>query len=187
MSAILGLLQRDHSNISRLLRVLEGQLADFETSDPVDYDTVIDILDYCRSFPDRYHHPLEDRVLKVLQVRDRDAAERVGDLAGQHDALAAETERVLRLFLDARKGAAIPRDDLRRAARDFVAHYRQHIEAEDAFFFPAAKKALREEDWENLQNAWDGPADPVFGDREQEHYRRLRREILTEHRSTGTR
>ena len=52
MSAILRLLQRDHTNISRLLRILEGQLGALEASDPVDYDVIVDILDYCRSFPE---------------------------------------------------------------------------------------------------------------------------------------
>ncbi len=180
MPAILQLLQRDHRNISRLLRVLEGQLSAFEAADPVDYDVIVDILDYCRSYPDRYHHPLEDRVLETLQFRDGDAAEQVGDLAAQHAALAAETDAALTLFLDARNGKQVSRDELNRAARAFLSHYQQHIAAEDGFFFPAAEKALREQDWQDLENAWNGPADPVFGDREEEHYRRLRHEILAE-------
>lgn len=180
MPAILQLLQRDHTNISRLLRVLEDQLAAFEAAEPVDYDVIVDILDYCRSYPDRYHHPLEDRVLEALRARDSDAAEQVGDLAAQHAALAAETDAALTLFLDARDGKEIAREDLKRAARAFLSHYQQHIAAEDGFFFPAAEKALREQDWRDLENAWDGPSDPVFGDREEEHYRRLRHELLSE-------
>ena len=186
MSAILRLLQRDHTNIVRLLRVLEGQLAALEASDPVDYDVIVDILDYCRSFPDRYHHPLEDRVLEALQSRDSDAAARVGDLVAQHATLAAETKAALTLFLDARGGTEISRDDLIRAGRDFLAHYHQHIEAEDGFFFPAAEQALRETDWQDIENSWVGPVDPVFGDREEEHYRRLRHEVLTQHSSANT-
>lgn len=186
MPAILRLLQRDHTNISRLLRVLEGQLPALEAGDPVDYDLIVDILDYCRSFPDRYHHPLEDRVLEALQVRDSGAAAEVGDLAAQHATLAAETNAALTLFLDARKGAEVSRGDLVRSARDFLAHYQRHIETEDGFFFPAAEKALREQDWQDIENAWVGPADPVFGDREEEHYRRLRREVLTQHSPANT-
>ncbi len=185
MPAILQLLQRDHVNISRLLRVFEDQLTAFEAAETVDYDVIVDILDYCRSYPDRYHHPLEDRVLDALRSRDREAAEQVGDLAEQHAALAAETDAALSLFLDARNGKEIARDDLIRTARAFLSHYEQHIAAEDGFFFPAAEKALGEQDWQDLENAWDGPSDPVFGDREEEHYRRLRHEILTENPRTN--
>lgn len=181
MPAILQLLQRDHRNISRLLRVLEAQLTAFEAAEPVDYDVVVDILDYCRAYPDRYHHPLEDRVLETLRARDSEAAARVGDLAEQHAALAAETDAALTLFLDAQSGKQVSREDLIRTARSFLSHYQQHIAAEDGYFFPAAEKALQEQDWRDLENAWDGPSDPVFGDREEEHYRRLRHEVLTEH------
>jgi len=185
MAAILQLLQRDHTNISRLLRVFEEQLTAFEAAETVDYDVIVDILDYCRSYPDRYHHPLEDRVLETLRSRDSDAAEQVGDLAAQHAALAAETDAALTLFLDARNGKEIARDELIRAGRAFLTHYQQHIAAEDVFFFPAAEKALRDQDWRDLENAWDGPSDPVFGDREEEHYRRLRHEVLTDNSRTS--
>ena len=181
MPAVLRLLRRDHVNLNRLLRVFEAQLEAFDTAEEPDYDLMIDILDYCASNPDKYHHPLEDRVLDKLKRRDPEAASKVGDLDELHRALAEETMSLLRMADDARDDREVSLADLSAASRRFIEHYRQHIAMEEGYFFPAAEAALEEADWRDIENNWYGPADPVFGDREGDHYRRLRREVLVEH------
>lgn len=179
MPSVLALLRRDHENLERLLRLFERELDRVERAEAPDYDVMVDVLDYCANFPDRYHHPLEDRVLAILSRRDPDAAAPVGDLDALHAALAAQTQAVLDMVRQARQEASVPRAALLESARDFVRSYRDHMASEDKHFFPAAEKSLTGQDWTEIETSWMSPFDPVFGGRTDAHYRQLRRELLS--------
>ena len=109
MSAIIDLLLQEHRNLARLLKALEHQLAVFDRGETPDYEVFGGVLDYCRTYADRYHHPKEDLVFDRLRLRDPAAAEAFGDLAGEHVALAELTGRLAAAVSDVLAEAEIPK------------------------------------------------------------------------------
>jgi len=176
MARLIEELRRDHGNMTRLLDVLEGQVAAFHGSAP-DYDLIQSIVEYCLTYPDLCHHPQEDAVYKRLAARDPMSAAEVGDILAEHAELGELTRRLAAMLHNIVQEANVPRELFEALARDFIASYRRHIAREDNEFFPRALKALNEADWTALEAAAPVP-DLLFGERVAERYRALYDRIL---------
>ncbi len=176
MARLIEELRRDHDNMTRLLEVLEKQVAAFHGSAP-DYDLIQNIVEYCLTYPDLCHHPQEDAVYKRLAARDPMSAAEVGDILVEHAELGELTRRLAVTLNNIVQEANVPRELFEAQARDFIASYRHHIEREEREFFPRALKALNEADWTALEAAAPVP-DLLFGERVAERYRALYDRIL---------
>ena len=186
MSAIIDLLRQEHRNLARLLKALEHQLAVFDRGDTPDYEVFSGVLDYCRSYSDRYHHPKEDLVFERLRQRDPAAAAAFGDLEAEHAALAELTGRLSAAVSSVLAEAEISRAGFDALARDFLAHYWAHMRKEEEVFFPAALEALSAEDWKELDGRVTSPEDPLFGGAAEERFGPLRAHLLAWDAETET-
>ena len=188
MTEVIGVLRREHANIAALVKILEWQVAEFQAGRPPDYDVIRGVIDFFLSFPDLYHHPKEDLIFGKLKERAPDAADRIGDLRREHEALAARTRELsagLKAVLDE---AHVPRESFVRWARDFTDLQSRHMQMEEAEFFPAALEHLVDEDWTELQARMTTPEDPLLGEHVGERLEHLRRCILNwqkEHQEAG--
>jgi hemerythrin-like domain-containing protein len=181
MPGLLDLLYRDHDNMKKLFGVFEQELSIFNRGEPPDYDLIVEILDYCIAYPDIYHHPLEDLILERLKTRDPEAAAPIGDLHDEHNRLMAQTRIFLALVHDVRQQQEVPRAEFSEAAQSFLDAYRTHMRYEDETMFPAAAKSLTDEDWAEIEASWSSPYDPLFADRAEQRYRRLRNAVLEQY------
>lgn len=178
MAEVINVLRREHANMAKLVNTLEWQITVLEKGEAPDYDIIWGAIDYFLSYPDLYHHPKENLVFSKLCERDPAAAERIGDLRRDHEELAARTRELasgIRAVLDE---AQVPRDSLRRWARQFIDYQRQHMEKEERDFFPAALTGLSPEDWAELEARMTDEGDPLFGERVGERHETLRKTIL---------
>ncbi len=181
MPGLLDLLYRDHENMKKLFGVFEQELSTFNRGEPPDYDLIVDILDYCIAYPDIYHHPLEDLVMERLKKRNPDAAAPMGDLHEEHNRLMAQTRIFLALVHDVRQQRQIARTTFSDEAQAFLDAYRTHMRYEDETMFPAAAESLTETDWKEIEASWESPYDPLFADRSERRYRRLRNAVLDQY------
>jgi hypothetical protein len=62
--------------------------------------------------------------------------------------------------------------------RDFIAQERQHMMMEGRYFFPAALKALKPQDWTEIVSAVTSHKDPLLSDVTEERFDALRAHIL---------
>lgn len=168
----------EHRNMTRLLNVLEQQLAVFERGDRPDYDVLTAVADYFRGFPDRCHHPKEDRILARMRLRDPARAAEVGDLEGEHRALAALAQRFRRTVESVANDAELPRSTLSDNLRGFVEAQREHMDKERRGFFLLAEAVLTPEDWLALEAEIAEEEDPAFGSRVGAEYEALQEQIL---------
>ena len=178
MSEVMRALRREHADMARLLHALERQLDVFDGGGTPDYDIVQGVIDYCLDYPDLYHHPKEDLVLERLRARDPEAAEAVGPLLPEHEALAALTRRFAEAMDAIVHEAEVSREAVADLAREFLEVYRKHIAMEESRFFPAALAALEEADWQAIEAQLGERADPLFGNQADQRFARLRQDIL---------
>jgi len=178
MREVLDELRSEHKSIASVLNVLERQVRIFETGGRPDYELIEAAVEYFLGFPDRCHHPKEDLVFARLQQRDPDAALKMGDLAAAHVRL-ADNLRIFAAGLQAVVDEAeLPRAAVVRWARSFIELQRQHLEMEEATFFPAAETALTPRDWSELAAELTEAPDPLVHGDSKARFEALRRTIL---------
>jgi hemerythrin-like domain-containing protein len=184
MSRIIELLIEDHRNIETLLRVLEQELEVFDRSERPDYEILQAIIQYFQDYPDSCHHPKEDLVFEKLKVRDPAAAKSIGDVEAEHH---VETERLQR-FSQALEAILADQEFLRQnfdnVVHDFIEHQRKHMDKEERLLFPAAVKALRPEDWTDIDARLNDRSDPLFNGVIEKKFHALQRRILQWERET---
>ena len=186
MAEVIRLLQAEHASLAKLLKALEHQLDQFREGAPTDYDIVQGVVEYCLAYPDLYHHPKEDLVYEKLRDRDPATADRMGNLIAEHDQLARLTRRFAAAVHNVLQEVDVSRDAFEEAAQDFLYAYRHHMNEEESQFFPAALKALTEEDWSEIDAKVARPEDPLFGESGDKRFTRLRQEILAWDESAAT-
>jgi hemerythrin-like domain-containing protein len=178
MSRIIEILLEEHRNIEKLLLVLEQELEVFARSERPDYEILQAIIQYFQDYPESCHHPKEDMVFKQLKVRDPAAAKRIGDVEAEHQ---VETKRLLG-FAQAVEHILAGREFLRQAfhnvVHDFIEHQRQHMDKEERLLFPSAIKALRLEDWAEIDARLNDRKDPLFNGVIENKFYALQRTIL---------
>jgi hemerythrin-like domain-containing protein len=184
MSRVIEILLEEHRNIKKLILVLEQELEVFDHSDQPDYEILQAIIEYFQDYPESYHHPKEDMVFKKLKMRDPAVANRIGDVEAEHQ---VETNR-LRQLAQAVENILAGREFLRQTfhdvVRDFIEHQRQHMDKEERLLFPAAVKALRAEDWAEIDARLNDRKDPLFDGVIEKQFHALQQTILRWERET---
>ena len=174
MAEMLRMLHEEHTNLWELLNLIEGQLDAFDRNEAVDYELIGLVLQYCQSFPDRFHHPKEDLILDRLRDRAPEVAASLETLEGEHRLLAQQTDRFADCIETIVNDSQVLRDQLLDIGRAFVDGYRRHMKFEEDIFFPAAEQHLQDSDWAEVDARLHQPEDPLFGDNAVAAYRRVR-------------
>jgi len=70
MSEAIDQWHAEHANFAQLLALLERQLARFHADEQPDYVLMLDVVEYLRHYPDRFHHAREDVAFERLVAHD---------------------------------------------------------------------------------------------------------------------
>lgn len=178
MSKIIEILLDEHRNIEKLLHVLEQELDVFDHSESPDYEILQAIIDYFQDYPESYHHPKEDIVFEKLKLRDPAAAAQIGDAEAEHQVETIRLRQFARAVEDVLAGREFLRQAFHNVVRDFIEHQRQHMNKEEGLLFPAAAKALRPEDWAEIDARLNDPKDPLFDDTTEKKFHVLQQTIV---------
>lgn len=177
MTDYIDRLLREHTDFAKLLDLLEAQIGLFHHGERPDYDLLFDIFYYMTHFPDRFHHPKEDRAFAILAERDLNAKAAVEELARQHRVIAESGSRFLDNLNAALAGAMLKREAVETPGLEYVAFYRNHMKMEECELFPLARTLLRDDDWIGIGTATDSINDPLFGPQIDVRYRTIHRQI----------
>ena len=184
MPKIIDILLEEHQNIEKLLLVLEHELEIFDRSGRPDYEILQTIIQYFQDYPESCHHPREEIIFERLKARDPAAARRFGDVEAEHEMEA----RRLRSFSRAVEYVLADQEFLRQsfhlAVHNFIEHQREHLKKEEQLLFPAALRALRPEDWTEIDGQLDDRKDPLFDSVVEKRFHNLAKTILRWERET---
>jgi hemerythrin-like domain-containing protein len=178
MVEIIEILQQEHRNIERLLRVVEQELTVFDQGERPDYEVFGAVIEFFKNYPDACHHPKEDIIYKKFKARDPDRAATIADLEAEHREGAVRLRRVAQVIDSVLNDQELLRESVHRIVSDFVENERKHIALEDEVIFPAIVDTLRAEDWADialtLADRYGPPSEADF----EEQFSTLRRNIL---------
>lgn len=143
----LDVLHHEHRIIAKLLDLLERQVSLIGEDREADGDIVKEIVEYFRTFPDVYHHPKEDLIVRAVNRRDPEAGQALAGLGGEHEEQAVELARLSRALVEMLMEPATRSAAFARRATEFIADQRRHMAWEDANFFDIAAATLTAADW----------------------------------------
>src|SRR5665647_1197066 len=178
MPKIINLLLEEHQNIEKLLLVVEHELEIFDSSGRPDYEILQTIIQYFQDYPASCHHPKEEMIFQKLKARDPAAAKRFGDVEADHEVETRRLQSFARAVDSVLADQEFLRESFHLAVHDFIEHQREHLRKEELLLFPAAAKALRPEDWAEIDARLDDRKDPLFDSVVEEKFHNLQKTIL---------
>jgi len=142
-----------------------------------------DVLDamvyYVEGFPERFHHPKEDAYLfRLLGLRCSDAAPLIDRLLSQHRAGTEKIRALGEALQRYKQGGMAEFSAFADAVQAYAAFHWDHMRTEEDKLIPLARDHLTEEDWKEIDAAFTGHSDPLFGATVKDEYEKLFREIV---------
>jgi hemerythrin-like domain-containing protein len=180
MQTVIGRLNADHANMTRLLDILDHQFDVVEQAGNANFELMADVMHYLVHYSDAVHHPMEDLVYARLAERSPKARKELMRIPEQHDAIEAKSRQLHDTISMVADGGMTVRAEILAAGRDYVANMRKHIEMEELHLFPMAESILDDRDMEEVARIFAENEDPVFGAVVKEDYRDLYRHIQEE-------
>jgi hemerythrin-like domain-containing protein len=167
----LKVIHDEHSAVSAVLRSMLQMLERGPHADEPErfFDVLRAMLFYIDEFPERQHHPKESDLLfpKIARVAPQlmPVIQRLEEDHMQGEGRVRELQHLLlawELLGDARRPA------FEHAARRYVDFYLGHMRTEETELLPVAAQKLDEQDWAQLDAAFQAHRDPLAstGDRD---------------------
>lgn len=160
----------EHRAISAVLhglRYLAQQSLDANVQP--DFDVFRAMIHYIDEFPERLHHPKEEKYLFArLLERSPGSAQLVGELSKEHLAgaqLIRDLEREVHYFEEHWPGGA---SSFKAAVDAYADFHWSHMRKEEAQVLPLAQREFNAADWEEITEAFEANKDPVAGVPEKE-------------------
>ncbi len=176
----LTVIEQEHQALAAMLRSLGLLLAQARRERQLpDFALLRAMLFYVDEFPERLHHAKESA---LLFPRLRERAPEIAPVLDRLDRDHARGERAIRDLEHALLAFEMMGEPRRQAFEDavqrYVDFYLEHMATEEQEVLPAARRALTEADWAELDAAFAANRDPLTGHEPSDEYRPLFQRIL---------
>jgi hemerythrin-like domain-containing protein len=144
-----------------------------------DFELLGAMLHYIDLFPERFHHPKEDRYLfALLRARHPAAGSLVDLLHNQHEIGADKIRELEQRLARYREGGATEFPAFADAVEAYAVFHWDHMRREEREVIPLAKEHLTAADWEAIDAAFAGHTDPLLGTDQGAGFEALFRKIV---------
>ncbi|HUL59666.1 MAG TPA: hemerythrin domain-containing protein [Anaeromyxobacteraceae bacterium] len=156
-----SIIRDEHRSLAAVLHGLAFLVAEIQARRAVpDFRLLEAMLRYVEEFPEKLHHPKEDRHLfRALRERDPGAAALLAELEEEHArgrGLLADLSGALARY---RAGAGVA--SFAVALDAYARFHWEHMRKEEDVLLPRAERALTGEDWQEVDAAFQANADPL--------------------------
>jgi hemerythrin-like domain-containing protein len=161
----LHIIRDEHASLAAMLRSMVQLVERGPVEDKQKFFEVMRaMLFYIDAFPERLHHPKESNLLfpKILK-RAPEVIGAIDRLERDHRQSEKAVRELLHLLLAWELLGTTRRHDFVSALAPYVESYLEHMRIEETIILPAAEIALSEEDWTELDLAFEQNADPLTG------------------------
>ena len=145
-----------------------------DQSYPPNFTLLRAMLYYIDAFPERLHHPKEDRYLfATLRRRAPELVPVLDELKCEHAegaVLVRNLERaLLRFEQSGTPGFALFEESVQK----YASFHWQHMRKEEEIVLPAAEEKLTEQDWKKIDKAFAENTDPIEGGDGEDDFKAL--------------
>ncbi len=151
MHPLLEELHQYHSDISVTIHQLQTLLDQVKQYDAqqTDCSEIFTLLKSLRSPEEQKHHRNEEIIRKKLMDTEAPIHQRVEEIAHDHQGLSRITGQLINL-----ETSDTSAREISVFIEDYLDKYFDHMQGEEAIFFPMADKWLTEQQWQEVQSSW---------------------------------
>ena len=173
--ATIRIIREEHAALSAMLRSIVMLLAQHRRQGTLpDFPALRAMVFYLDEFPEKRHHRKESELL-FPKLRGRTPLSR--ELLDRLDDDHARGERKIRNIEHALLGFEMigepRRQAFEQAVERYVDFYLAHMALEEREILPLAERVLTQDDWAQLDEAFEGNRDPLTGHEPEADYRAL--------------
>lgn len=173
------IIEDEHLAISTVLYALRHLVREMRAGAAADFALLHAILDYIVSYPQRWHHPKEDKYLfAAIRQRTRDADALIDKLEREHALGQPMVERLKQHLVAFRAGDAAAGDAFIATAERYAEFEWAHLQTEEDVLIPIAERVLTDEDWDAVNEAFRENDNPLFGIKPRDEAETLYHRIL---------
>lgn len=174
------IIQDEHRSLAAVLHGMLYLVREIrERGAKPDFAVLRAMVYYIDAFPERFHHPKEDRYLfRLLRTRCPEASPLLERLETEHRAGAEKIRRLEQALARYQEGGAKEFPAFAAAVDAYAGFHWEHMHAEEKQLLPLAEKHLTTGDWEAIDAAFTGHTDPLFGAAAGAEYDQLFRRIV---------
>ncbi len=178
-AAAIGLLKDEHLAIAAVLYNLRTAVRRVRDGGQPDFRLLRALLDYIVAFPERLHHPKEDRYLfTALAARHPQAVPLIAALEAEHAEGAALIAALVDALVSYAAAGAVSFDNFARAVETYVEFHWRHMAKEEDVLLPLAQRHLTADDWARIASEFRENDHPPSGVKPRDEADLLFRRIL---------
>ena len=179
-NSTLQIIRDEHAAVAAVLRSLSMMLARGPGDEPERFfDVLRAMLFYIDEFPEKLHHPKESDLLFPRIARSSpELMPVIRRLEFDHMKSEGKVRELQHLLLAWELVGESRHAAFADAAQVYVTFYLDHMRIEETQLLPAAQKALTDDDWAELDLAFQNERDPLAGGVRDPCYDRLFTRIL---------
>jgi hemerythrin-like domain-containing protein len=137
------------------------------------------MVHYIDAFLERFHHPKEDAYLfNLLGFRYPGAAPLLDRLKQEHESGAVKLRELQQALTRYRHGGSAEFPEFAELVAGYAAFHWEHMRLEENDLLPLAERHLTDADWDEIDAAFLGHANPLLGAEQGDEYRELFRRIV---------
>lgn len=174
------IIRDEHLAISAVLYSLRYLVKEMRKGAPPNFALLRAILDYIVSYPDRWHHPKEDKYLfAAVRRHTREADNLIARLEREHQLGYPMVEDLKKHLVAFQSGDEAAREAFFAAAERYAELEWDHLRAEEEVFIPIAERVLSREEWAEIAAAFRENDNPLFGIKPKDEAEVLYQRILS--------
>jgi hemerythrin-like domain-containing protein len=179
LEVAVAIIKQEHRTLGIVVSSLQQLLAKVaERHAEPDFAFFAAALYYINDFPERYHHPKEDKHLfPVLRRRTHHFDAVMDDLQAEHVRSAQMIISLEHTLVHYQGGAPDGLELFKRAVDAYAAMLRDHMRKEEELL-AQAPDYLDNEDWREIAAAFDANDDPLYDARGSEEFGKLYGRII---------
>jgi hemerythrin-like domain-containing protein len=161
----IDVIRREHASLSAVMHGLLHFARCVRDNRPVpDYKVFRAMLYYVDVFPERFHHPKEDRYLFArLRLRTHEADDILSRLEGEHASGERKVRELMQTIIRLEMGGAAHADEFVSKVEAYAGYHSRHMGLEEELVLPLSEQVLKPEDWEEINGAFLHNQDPLLG------------------------
>ena len=177
----INILFAEHRSLAAVLHGMLYLIRDIRlVGNPPTFNVLGAMVHYIDAFPERFHQPKEDAYLfRLLALRCEGAAPLIDQLRMEHHAGVEKIRSLDRALEQYKNGGTAQFSAFADAAQAYAAFHWDHMRTEEDKLIPLAREHLTARDWKEIDAAFAGHSDPLFGVAVQENYEELFRKIVS--------
>ncbi len=171
---ILLVIKNEHKYTLMLLSVIREQLSEFDIGKTPDYQLMFDSMQYMADFPQKFNHPVKNKLIQAIIDKDPANSEVLETLLAEKRQINSRSKEVIAALKSLLKEETILKEEqLKIFCKNYVELIESHIEIESQLLFAKTRSILTADEIKAFHVDFHEENDQALADLIEDRYKEL--------------